>query len=159
MIKVLVSGLFGLLILVAGSRAQNMKEQHERAVATELDVERQELVTLERENVQALHQHNSTFIRRVYSDDFIGTLPSGEMVDRNALANVVGTSQANYSNFLVTDLRVRIFEATAVVTCTWSARGTEAGHAFARQYRVIHVYLNGVGGWKVVASQELLLPG
>jgi hypothetical protein len=31
---------------------------------------------------------------------------------------------------------------------------------FARQYRVIHVYVNNkAGGWKIVASQETQLPG
>jgi hypothetical protein len=157
--KFAITLIFGLLLLIPGLPAQNMRELHERAVATELDVERQELMTLEKENIHARMQHNSTFVRRVYSDDFTGTLPTGEMVDRNALASVVQTSSAIYSTFLVTDIHIRIFEATSVVTCTWTARGTEAGRKFDRQYRVLHVYLNGVGGWKVVASQEMLLPG
>src|SRR5271169_2262641 len=125
--------LFGLLILTPVVRAQNLRELHERAVATELDVERQELVTLEKENVHALAQHNSTFVRRVYSDDFMGTIATGEVVDRNSLAGVVQTSTAVYSIFLVTDIHVRIFEATSVVTCIWTARGTQSGHPFARQ--------------------------
>jgi hypothetical protein len=157
--KLSVAVLFGLLIAIPGGHAQNIRELHERAVATELDVERQELVTLEKENAHALAQHNSTFVRRVYSDDFAGTLATGEVVDRASLASVVQTCTAIYSTFLVTDIHIRIFEATSVVTCTWTARGTQGGHLFARQYRVIHVYLNGVGGWKVIASQEMLLPG
>lgn len=157
--KVLISVLIGLFFLNAGLRAQSLRARHERAVATELDVERQELLTLEKETVHALMQHNSTFVRRVYSDDFTGVLASGEVVDRNALANAVQTSSAVYSTFLVTDIHIQIFEATSVVTCTWTARGTEVGRKFDRQYRVLHVYLNGVGGWKVVASQEMQLPG
>ncbi len=159
MSKAVIFALFGSFVLNHGLYAQSEKVRHERAVATELDVQRQELLTLEKENVHASMQHNSTFVRRVYSDDFVGVVASGEMVDRNALAGMVQTSSAVYSTFLVTGIQIRVFEATSVVTCTWTARGTEAGRKFDRQYRVLHVYLNGVGGWKVVASQEMLLPG
>ena len=157
--KFVIATLFSLLILCTRARAQSERVRHERAVATELDVERQELLVLEKENIQAQLQHNSTFVRRVYSDDFMGTLPSGEIVDRAGLATSVQTSTAVYTTFLITDIHIRIFEATSVVTCTWTTRGTQAGHKFERQFRVLHVYLNGVGGWKVVASQELQLPG
>jgi hypothetical protein len=151
---------FSVLILAAATQAQiSDRERRERAIAAEEDVQREELVSLERETAHALAIHNPSFFRRVYADDFSGVVPGGEVVDRNELATRVQNSTAQYASFLATDIHVRIYEATAIVTCTWTARGIQLGHPFSRQYRVLHVYSNGVNGWKVIASQEMLLPG
>jgi ketosteroid isomerase-like protein len=154
--------LAALLISPALLSAQQLTQaqKRERAIAAEMEVEAQELVTLEKETAHAMALNNSSFFQRVYSDDFFGTAPTGERRDRNALVAAIQNSNAKYTSFISTDIHVRIFGPTAVVTCTWSARGAQNGHDFSRQYRVIHVYLNNiVGGWKVVASQETILPG
>lgn len=153
--------LLFLCLVIPGTLSAQLTERQrrERAIATELDTQRQELLTLEKENVRATMQHNATFFHRVYADDYSGVLASGEAVDRSGVATAVQNSPAAYTSLLPTDINIRVYEATAVVSCTWTARGTEGGRAFSRQFRVLHVYLNGIGGWKIVASQELQLPG
>ncbi len=153
--------LAALLISPALLSAQQLTQaqKRERAIAAEMEVEAQELVTLEKETAHAMALNNSSFFQRVYSDDFFGTAPTGERRDRNALVAAIQNSNAKYTSFISTDIHVRIFGPTAVVTCTWSTRGVQNGHNFSRQYRVIHIYLNNnVGGWKVVAGQETMLP-
>jgi ketosteroid isomerase-like protein len=135
------------------------KQKRERAIAAELETGAQEVVVLEKETAHAMALNNSSFFRRVYSDDYVGTAPTGEILDRNTLVTSVQTSTAKYASFVATDIHVRIFGPTAVVTCTWSTRGEQNGRSFSRQYRVMHVYLsNDAGGWKVVAGQETILP-
>ena len=134
-------------------------QKKERAITAEMEVEAQELVALEKETAHAMALNNSSFFQRVYSDDFVGTAPTGERRDRTALVAAIQKSNAKYTSFISTDIHVRIFGPTAVVTCTWTTRGAQNGRDFSRQYRVIHVYLNNiVGGWKVVAGQETILP-
>jgi len=149
-----------LLIFPALLSAQlSIKQKKERAIAAELETGAQEVVILEKETAHAMALNNSSFFQRVYSDDYVGTAPTGETLDRNALVASVQTSTAKYASFIATDIHVRIFGPTAVVTCTWSTRGEQNGRSFSRQYRVLHVYLsNDAGGWKVVAGQETLLP-
>jgi hypothetical protein len=120
---------------------------------------RQELVNLENETVRALQQSNTTFFRRVYSDEFVGTGLGGQVMDKSALLAGIEASQAKYSSFIVSDIKVRIFENAGVVTCLWTAKGTVGSRPFSRQSRITHVYLYGSRGWKVIASQETLLPG
>ena len=153
--------LAGLLIFPAFLSAQvSSKERKERAIAAEVEVEAEEVVLLEKETAHAMALNNASFFQRVYSDDYVGTAPSGEIMNRARLVSSIQNSTAKYTNFIATDIHVRIFGPTAVVTCTWSTRGAQDGRNFARQYRVIHVYLNNVtGGWKVVAGQETVLPG
>jgi len=135
-------------------------QKKDRAITAEMEVEGVELVALEKETAHARALNNSSFFRRVYNDDYVGIAPTGEVLDRNALVASIQNSTAKYSSFVATDIHVRIYGPTAVITCTWSTRGVQDGRNFARQYRVIHVYLNNrEGGWKVVAGQETMLPG
>jgi len=138
-------------------RAQTAAELRE--LAKEKEIKQEELVNLERETVRALQWNTGTFFRRVYGEDFVGILPSGQMKDKAGWIASIESSGTNYTSFVATDIRVHMFEETAVVTCVWSSRGTQGGRTFYRQSRVTHVYVYGQGGWQVVASQETLLPG
>lgn len=136
------------------------KQKKERAMAAEFDVDAAEIVALEKEMAHAIALNDPSFFQRVYSDDYVGTAASGETRDKNTVVAHIQRSSIKYSNFIVTNINVRVYGASAVATCTWTARGEQNGHGFARQYRVIHVYVNNnVSGWKVVASQETQMPG
>lgn len=153
-----------LLLLPTPCSAQaglTEKQKRERAIATELDMDSQELITLERETARALSQNSSSFFSRVYSDDYVGVAASGEIRDKRALVVSIQYSPIKYSTFVVTNISVRIYGASAIVTATWTMRGVQDGRNFSRQYRVIHVYVNanGQGTWKAVAGQETMLPG
>jgi hypothetical protein len=130
-----------------------------RELAKEKDTKQEELVNLEKETVRALQWGTGTFFRRVYGEDFVGILPSGLILDKARWIEAVENSGVQYSSFIASDIRVRMFEDTAVVTCLWSSRGTKNGKAFSRQSRVTHVYVYGQRGWQAVSSQETLLPG
>ena len=147
---------FPAVLLAQLSQAQ----KKDRLITAEMEVEGVELVALEKETAHAMALNNSSFFQRVYNDDYIGAAPTGEILDRSRLVASIQNSTATYSSFIASDINVRIYGPTAVVTCTWSTRGVDNGHNFSRQYRVIHVYTNNrVGGWKVVAGQQTLIPG
>lgn len=153
--------LIALLFLPALLHAQTLSASQKKQIAAELDVNSQELVTLEKETAHALSQNSSSFFSRVYSDDYVGVAASGEVLDKRALISSIQYSPIRYSAFVVTNISVRVYGASAVVTSTWTTRGTQDGRTFARQYRVIHVYVNanGEGNWKAIAGQETMLPG
>ncbi|HEY1471871.1 MAG TPA: nuclear transport factor 2 family protein [Candidatus Acidoferrum sp.] len=160
MTKILIVSLLVCLWLAPVAHAQ-LSAAELREKAAEEEVQRQELVTLQSETVRAIQMNNSAFFRRVYSDDFIGTAPGGRVLDKAALLSVLqsNSSTTKYSTFVVTDIRIRIYESTAVVTCLWSSRGVTEGHNFSRQSRITTVYIYSLRGWQAVASQETLLPG
>jgi hypothetical protein len=143
----------------APPQQQTLSAAELKELAAAEETQRQELVNLEKETVHALQLGNSAFFRRVYSDDFLGTGAAGQLLDKSALVDSIERSNAKYSSFLATDIRIRIFQDTAVVTALWSARGSSGGRNFDRQFRVTHIYINSLRGWKAVAGQETLLPG
>jgi hypothetical protein len=149
-------------LLVPQSRAQEEltpAERRARELAKEREAKQQELVNLETDTARALQLNNGALFRRVYGEDFVGILPTGRIMDKEGWIASIENSGIKYSAFYSSDIRVRIFQETAVVTCLWSARGTQNGKAFSRQFRVTHVYIYGQRGWQAVASQETLLPG
>jgi ketosteroid isomerase-like protein len=126
--------------------------------ATDPELQRQEIVNLEREAAHAIQLNDAVFFRRVYSDDFSGTLSRGETVNKTAFINVVQSSAIKFEAFNASDIKVHIFRETAVATCLWSSRAIVRGQIVYSQMRVIHIYVNGGSGWKVVASQTSPLP-
>ncbi len=155
--------LIAALLAPAAGHAQDQpltEEKKARALAADMDLAVVELVSLEKEMGHAKLLNNPSFFQRVFSDDYHGANATGEILDKNAVVTRIQSSGIKYYTFVVSDIAVRVYGASAVVTCTWSARGEQNGHSFARQFRVIHVFVNNkAGGWKVVAGQETMLPG
>jgi ketosteroid isomerase-like protein len=125
---------------------------------TDPETERQEILNLEREAAHAIQLSDGTFFRRVYADDFTGTLSHGESVNKTGFINAVQSTTVHYEAFNASDIRIHIFRDTAVATCLWSARAVVKGQDVNSQMRVMHIYVNGGSGWKVVAGQTSPLP-
>lgn len=125
---------------------------------TDAETERQEIFNLERETAHAIQLSDGTFFRRVYSDDFAGTLSRGESVNKTGFINAVQSSFIKYETFNASDIKIHIFQDMAVATCLWSSRGVVKGQSVNSQMRVMHIYVNGGNGWKVVAGQTSPLP-
>jgi len=146
-----------VLLLAPYVQAQTAAELKE--IAKENEAKQEELINLEHETVRAMQWNNGALFRRIYGDDFVGILPSGQIKDKAGWISSIENSGITYTSFIASDIRVRMFQDTAVVTCLWSSHGTKNGKAFFQQLRVTHVYVYGQRGWQVIASQETLLPG
>ncbi|HEY1924450.1 MAG TPA: nuclear transport factor 2 family protein [Candidatus Acidoferrum sp.] len=122
------------------------------------ELQREEIVNLENEAARAIQTNTGTYFRRVYADDFAGTLSHGQIVNKILFINAVETGEVKYDAFLASDVNVRLFRDTAVATCLWSARGVYKDQRFSSQMRTIHVYINTPRGWRVVSGQITVLP-
>lgn len=122
------------------------------------DVQRQEIVSLEREAAHAIQLNNGTYFHRVYSDEFTGTLSHGQQINREEWILAVTSPKYKRETFSVSDIHVRIFKDTAVATCLWSARFIVDGKRVDSQLRAIHVYINTPYGWHVISGQTTNLP-
>jgi ketosteroid isomerase-like protein len=123
-----------------------------------VELQRQEVIALERETVRAIQLGDATFFRRVYSDGFTGVLSRGQNVDKSSFIAAVQSPEVKYESFTVSDMKVRFYRDIAVATGTWSMRAMLKGQPASSQMRVLHVYLYGGGGYHVVSAQTTLLP-
>jgi hypothetical protein len=122
------------------------------------ELQRAEIMTLERETGRAIQINNGTLFRRIYADDFSGTLSHGQPVNLSSLISIIQNTNTRYDSFTVSNINIRIFQETAVVSSLWTSRGTFNGRHFDSQMRAIHVYVNGARGWQVVSGQTTALP-
>lgn len=135
-----------------------VRAQEQEPLPPNEEMQRQEIINLEKETARAIQLNNGTFFRRVYSEDFVGTLSHGQPVNKALLIAAVQDSTFKYESFSVSDIRIRIYKDSAVAICLWSSRSIFKGQQISGQMRVIHVYVNGQRGWQVVASQATFLP-
>src|SRR5260370_8347177 len=122
------------------------------------DLQRQEVVALERETARAIQLGDATFFRRVYSDDFSGVLSRGQAVDKSSFINAVQTPEIRYESFTASDIKVRLYPDTALPTTLVSLRPFFRGQRISSQMHVLHVYLYTAAGYRVVTGQTTLLP-
>ena len=122
------------------------------------DLQRQEVIALEKEAARAIQLGDRTFFRRVYTDDFSGVLSRGQNVDKSSFIAVVQAPEIKYESFTASDIKVRLYRDVAVATGTWSIRAVLKGQRMTSQMRAVHVYIYGPGGYHVVAAQITSLP-
>lgn len=153
----------GLALVSDGQINQQLNQERQSCIQrcsttqyVEPELQRQEIVSLERESARAIQLKNGSFFRRVYSDDFAGTLSHGQQVDKTQWIATIESTK--YESFVASDIKVRLFQEMAVATCLWSSRFTFKGQQLGHQLRAIHVYLNGASGWHVVSAQITSLP-
>jgi ketosteroid isomerase-like protein len=150
--------MYKLAALLLVGLALNFGWQEQDEPPPNPEMQRQEIVNLETEAARAIQTNTGTFFRRVYSDDFSGTLSHGQPVNKTTFINAVQTGEVKYDAFNASDISVRFFRDAAIASCLWSARGTYKEQKFNSQMRVIHVYINTPRGWRVVAGQITPLP-
>src|SRR5713101_10191901 len=154
----------GLILASFWQKRDAVREAREaciqRCVTQPADPEllRQEIVSLEREAARAIQLNSGTFFRRVYSEDFSGTLSRGQQVNKAQWIAVIQSDAVKYESFNTSDIKVQLYEEMAIATCLWSSRSIIKGQHIGHQMRAIHVYLNGAGGWHVVTGQITSLP-
>jgi hypothetical protein len=122
------------------------------------ELQRQEVIALEKEAARAIQLGNPSFFNRVYSEDFSGALSHGEPVDKARLIAAVQTPDIKYESFTASNIKVRIYRDTAVATCVWSLRANFRGQKINSQMLAMHVYVYTASGYRVVSGQTTLLP-
>jgi ketosteroid isomerase-like protein len=122
------------------------------------EVQRQEILSLEKEAARAIQLHNGTFFRRTYSDDYTGTLSHGQQVDKAQWIEGIESPVVRYESFNASDIKVHIYQDTAIATCLWSSRSIVKGQLISSQIRAIHIYLNTPRGWHAISGQSTNLP-
>lgn len=122
------------------------------------EMQREELINLEKENARAIKLHNVTFIKAAYADDFHGISRYGEAVNKQDVVREVESLALSFDSIVSTDHQVRLFRDAAYVLSLRSEVGHANGKKFYNQYRILRVYVNSPRGWKVVSQLETQLP-
>src|SRR5438094_10233058 len=107
--KILLSMIIWLLC-TGVARAQDQDE-----APPNLEMQRQELINLEKENARAIKLHNPTFFKSAYSEDFTGVTRYGEVLNKAAIIREIESMPQEFDSVVSSDPQVRMFRDTASV--------------------------------------------
>lgn len=119
----------------------------------------QEVIKVEDERYDAFMKGDAATLGRILDDGFTYTNTKGETHTKAELLAQVRAGDLKYIAMHHSDIRVIVFENTAVLTgkssSTYVADG-KAGGAIPRRF--MNVYFKKNGHWKLVARQETPVP-
>ncbi len=145
--------LFGLLStsLLA---AQHVSIRPKPAVtAGDQDVVRQ-IVDLERQTKEASLHRDVDFCQRTLAEDYVGITPLGQVSTKQDVLSARKSGQLRYDTIDITEMVVRVYGDTAIVTARADVKGHQLGEDFSGPYRYTRVWIRRAGRWETATYQQ-----
>ena len=112
-----------------------------------------EIVDLERQAKEAAIHRDASFSERTLADDYVAITPLGQVVGKADTIAARKTAQLRYESINISDMVVRLYGNTAVVTARADVKGTELGEEFNGPYRFTRIWVRRNGHWVTVSYQ------
>ena len=112
-----------------------------------------ELLAFEREFTQAVVDNDVAAIGRFVADAWVIVDAEGNVIDRSRFLGAIDSGALTHESMESTDIEVRTFAETAVVTAITTSKGQFMGQAFATRERATDVLVRMDGRWLCVFSQ------
>jgi len=110
-----------------------------------------EIVDMERQAKEATLHRDAEFTQRTLADDYVAITPLGQVTTKQEAISVRKSGQLRYEAMNVTDMVVRIYGDTAVVTARADVKGHQLGEDFSGPYRYTRVWVRRSGRWQTVS--------
>jgi hypothetical protein len=114
---------------------------------------RRQVLDLERQAREATLKRDSEFSERTLSDDYVAITPLGQVINKADTISARRSGQLRYDSIDVTEMVVRLYGNTAVVTARAEVRGRDLGEEFNGPYRYTRVWVRRNGRWQTVSYQ------
>lgn len=116
-----------------------------------------EIKALEETRNQAVLKGDVAALDRMTSDDYTFITLRGELRTKAEILKGFASGAFKYQSREISDLKVRLYGDTAVVTGRSSQKGTENGKDYSGAYWFTRVYVKQNGRWVSVALQTTLI--
>jgi len=112
-----------------------------------------EIIEMERQAREASIRRDVDFSQRTLADDYVGITPLGQVTTKQDSVSARKSRQLRYDTIDVTDMVVRVYGDTAVVTARADVKGHQLGEDFSGPYRYTRVWVRKTGHWQAVSYQ------
>jgi ketosteroid isomerase-like protein len=150
--RLLVFSLLVLSTLPARAARPQTPVPSQTGAGYDQDAIRQ-IVELERASKDAILHRDAGFSERTLADDYVAISPLGQIINKSETVNARKSGQLKYESFDITDMVVRVYGNTAVVTARADVRGRDLGEDFGGPYRFTRVWVRRNGHWQTVSYQ------
>ena len=136
-----------VLSTVSSTIAQQQGAQTRDAATTEQAVQQQD-----QERIRAQIAADTIALRGIYADDFLGIGPTGVVRNKAEVIADFTTHSLTYQSITTAEVRVRVYENTAVETGRSTMVGKDKGKDVPRENRFTRVWVMTDGRWQLVAN-------
>jgi ketosteroid isomerase-like protein len=113
----------------------------------------QALMALEQEWAGAVKRQDAATIDRIQAEEYTFTDPAGRTWTKTRALDSVKAGDLAIDSFELSDVQVKIYGNTAVITFTITWNGTFRGTDISGPQRMTDVFVKRAGRWQCVASQ------
>ena len=117
----------------------------------------EEIRLLEQDRNQAILRGDAAALERMTADDDTFITLRGEMVTKAEIVRNFRSGAAKYQSREISDLNIRVYGNSAVVTGRAIQKGMENGKDYSGDYWFTRVYVKQGGHWMTVALQTTLI--
>jgi ketosteroid isomerase-like protein len=135
----IVATVFVIATLLASAIAQDVQEQ---------------LKKLETERAAAVVKGDLATLEEQTSDDYVLISMNGRMSDKSQMLNGFKSGQSKVTSNDLSDLKVRVYGDTAVVTGKADVKGTLGGQDATGQVLFTRIYVKQKQRWQSVSFQQ-----
>src|SRR5215471_16744566 len=149
------SVLLGALLAVAPAFAAQHVAVHPRPSSIDSTDQStiREIVDMERQAREASLHRDPDFSQKTLADDYVAITPLGQVTTKQDTVSARKSGQLKYDSINVTDMVVRLYGDTAVVTARADVRGHQLGEDFSGPYRYTRIWVRRTGHWQAVSYQ------
>ena len=112
-----------------------------------------EIIEMERETKEASLRRDAEFPQRTLAGDYVAITPLGQVTTKRDALSARKSGQLRYDTIDVSDMVVRLYGDTAVVTARADVKGHQLGEDFSGPYRYTRVWVRRSGRWQTVSYQ------
>jgi ketosteroid isomerase-like protein len=112
-----------------------------------------EIVEMERLAKEASLRRDPDFPQRSLAEDYVAITPLGQVTTKRDTLSARKSGQLRYDTIDVSDMVVRLYGDTAIVTARADVKGHQLGEDFSGPYRYTRVWVRRSGHWQAVSYQ------
>ena len=112
-----------------------------------------EIIEMERQAKEASLRRDADFSQKTLADDYVAITPLGQVTTKQDTVSARKSGQLRYETINVTDMVIRVYGDTAVVTARAEVKGHQLGEDFSGPYRYTRVWVRHTGHWQAVSYQ------
>ena len=138
-IAFVIASVMSLAVLLSLAWAESVEEQ---------------LKKLETDRAAAVVKGDVATLEKQTSDDYTLINMNGQMSDKSQMVDAFKSGQTKLTSDEVSDMKVRVYGNTAVITGKADVKGTLGGKDVDGQIMFTRVYVKKSGNWQSVAFQQ-----
>jgi ketosteroid isomerase-like protein len=145
--------LWSLLLALPAFSAQHIAVHPQTSIDPADQAVVREILDMERQAREASIHRDANFSQRTLADDYVAITPLGQVTTKQDTISARKSGQLRYDTIDVSDMVVRVYGDTAVVTARADVKGHQLGEDFSGPYRYTRIWVRRTGHWQAVSYQ------